>query len=92
MYRSGNAAWHPRCARADADCALCVYPLFAYIGVALPLGLYLTFPAGLGAKGMWMAFVIALVIPAILFHIRFNRQYKKLKIKNYELKIENNEE
>lgn len=66
--------------------------LFAYIGVALPLGLYLTFPAGLGAKGMWMAFVIALVIPAILFHIRFNRQYKKLKIKNYELKIENNEE
>ena len=66
--------------------------LFAYIGVALPVGLYLTFPAGLGAKGMWMAFVIALVIPAILFHIRFNRQYKKLKIKNYELKIENNEE
>ena len=58
--------------------------LFAYIGVALPLGLYLTFPADLGAKGMWMAFVIALVIPAILFHIRFNRQYKKLKIKNYE--------
>jgi MATE family multidrug resistance protein len=53
--------------------------LFAYIGVALPLGLWLTFPAGLGAKGMWMAFVIALAIPAVLFHIRFNRQLKRLK-------------
>ena len=52
--------------------------LFAYIGVALPLGIYLTFPAGLGASGMWIAFVIALAIPAVLFHIRFNRQYKKL--------------
>ena len=53
--------------------------LFSYIGVALPLGLYLTFPAGLGAKGMWIAFVIALAIPAVLFHIRFNRQLKRLK-------------
>ena len=53
--------------------------LFAYIGIALPLGIYLTFPAGLGAKGMWLAFVIALAIPAVLFHIRFNRQLKRLK-------------
>ena len=53
--------------------------LFAYIGVALPLGLYLTFPAGLGAKGMWMAFVVALAIPAVLYPIRFNRQLKRLK-------------
>ena len=52
--------------------------LFSYIGVALPLGLWLTFPAGLGVKGMWIAFVIALAIPAALFHIRFNRQYKKM--------------
>ena len=53
--------------------------LFAYIGVALPLGLYLTFPAGLGAKGMWMAFVVALAIPAVLYPIRFNRQLQRLK-------------
>jgi len=52
--------------------------LFAYIGVALPLGLLLTFPLGLGAKGMWIAFVIALAIPAVLFHIRFNRQMNKM--------------
>jgi len=53
--------------------------LFAYIGVALPLGLYLTFPLGLGAKGMWIAFVVALAIPAVLFHIRFNRQLNKIQ-------------
>ncbi len=53
--------------------------VFAYIGVALPLGVVLTFPAGLGPEGMWIAFVIALAIPAILFHIRFNRQFKRLQ-------------
>lgn len=53
--------------------------MFAYIGVALPLGLALTFPMGLGAKGMWIAFVIALAIPAVLFHVRFHRQMKRLK-------------
>ena len=53
--------------------------LFAYICVALPLGLALTFPMGLGAKGMWIAFVIALAIPAVLFHVRFHRQMKRLK-------------
>lgn len=52
--------------------------LFSYIGVALPLGLVLTFRLGLGAKGMWLAFIIALAIPAVLFHIRFHRQLKIL--------------
>ena len=52
--------------------------LFSYIGVALPLGLALTFSLGLGAKGMWIAFVIALAIPAVLFHLRFHRQLKRL--------------
>lgn len=59
--------------------------LFAYIGVALPLGLYLTFPAGLGAKGMWIAFVIALAIPAVLYPIRFNKQLKRLKYEQQSL-------
>ncbi len=52
--------------------------LFAYIGVALPLGLALTFPVGWGAQGMWIAFVIALAIPAVLFHVRFHKQLKRL--------------
>ena len=53
--------------------------LFAYLLIALPLGLYLTFPLGLGAKGMWIAFVIALAIPAVLFHIRFHKQLKNIE-------------
>ncbi len=71
--------------------------LFAYIGVALPLGIYLTFyyplpfreglgvgSVGLGAKGMWIAFVIALAIPAVLFHVRFHNQMKRLKIHGFD--------
>lgn len=61
--------------------------LFAYIAVALPLGIVLTFPLGMGAKGMWLAFIIALAIPAVLYHIRFNRQLKQLeiqKLKKYD--------
>lgn len=53
--------------------------MIAYIGVALPLGLLLTFPVGWGAKGMWISFVIALAIPAVLYHIRFNKQLKRME-------------
>ena len=53
--------------------------LVAYIGIALPLGLVLTFPVGWGAQGMWIAFVIALAIPAVLFHVRFHKQIKQLE-------------
>ena len=58
--------------------------LFSYIGLALPLGIVLTFPAGLGAQGMWSAFVIALAIPAVLFHIRFHKQLKRIENNKYE--------
>ena len=53
--------------------------LIAYIGVALPLGLVLTFPLGLGAKGMWMAFILGLAIPAVCYHIRFHRQLARMQ-------------
>ena len=58
--------------------------LFSYIAIGLPLGLILAFPVGLGAEGMWLAFIVALAIPAILYHIRFNRQLKQLKYENEE--------
>ena len=57
---------------------------WAYIGVALPLGIILTFPVGLGAKGMWMAFVLGLAIPAVLYHIRFRKKLKEIEIKRHE--------
>ena len=76
--------------------------LFAYIAVGLPLGIYLTFyyplpfregpgVGFLGPQGLWLAFVIALAIPAVLFHIRFNRQLKRLKyeITNHKSQITN---
>ncbi len=70
--------------------------VFAYIGIALPLGIYLTFFApqisivnwqlsivndspGYGVQGMWAAFVIALAIPAVAFHIRFRRQLRHME-------------
>lgn len=53
--------------------------LFAYIAIGLPLGLYLTFSCHLGASGMWTAFIIALAIPAVLFHIRFAKQLKNIE-------------
>ena len=53
--------------------------MIAYLILGLPLGLVLTFTLELGAKGMWMAFVIALAIPAVLFHIRFHRQLKRIE-------------
>ena len=45
--------------------------VFTYVVIALPLGYLLMFPAGLGAVGMWISFVVALTIAAIAFHIRF---------------------
>lgn len=66
-------------------CAPMRIALFSYIGIALPLGLALTFPVGWGAQGMWIAFVIALAIPAVLFHIRFHKQLKRIAYnKTYE--------
>lgn len=53
--------------------------LIAYIAIGLPLGMILAFPVGLGAKGMWLAFVVALAIPAVLFHIRFHKQLKRIE-------------
>ena len=52
---------------------------FAYILVGLPLGLCLAFPLGLGAQGMWLAFIIALAIPAVLFPIRFKKQLTQIE-------------
>lgn len=56
-----------------------VIAAIAYIGIALPLGLVLTFPLGLGAKGMWLAFILGLAIPAVFYHVRFQRQMDRLE-------------
>lgn len=45
--------------------------VFTYVVIALPLGYVLMFPAGLGAVGMWISFVVALTLAAVAFHVRF---------------------
>lgn len=42
-----------------------------YVFIALPLGYVLMFPAGLGAVGMWISFLVALILAAVAFHLRF---------------------
>lgn len=42
-----------------------------YVVIALPLGYILMFPAGYGAVGMWVSFVLALTIAAVALHARF---------------------
>lgn len=56
-----------------------IYAFVAYIVVALPVGLYCMFPLGLGAEGIWVGFIAGLSMAAILFHLRFNRQIRKIE-------------
>lgn len=51
--------------------------VITYVIIALPLGYVLMFPAGLGAVGMWMSFVVALTIAAVAFHLRFRWLFRK---------------
>jgi MATE family multidrug resistance protein len=47
--------------------------LFAYWGVGMPLGWWLAFRHGLGARGMWMGLIAGLSVAAVLLLARFWR-------------------
>ena len=47
--------------------------LFAYWGVGMPIGWWLAFPHGLGARGMWMGLIAGLSMAALLLFARFWR-------------------
>ncbi|MEO7199359.1 MAG: MATE family efflux transporter [Dokdonella sp.] len=51
---------------------------FAYWGVGIPVGWWLAFPLGLGARGMWMGLIAGLTMSAILLTTRFWRQLDRL--------------
>lgn len=55
-----------------------IHAFVAYILVALPVGLVLMFPCGMGAPGMWIGFIVGLSLAAILFHARFHRLMNEL--------------
>ena len=45
--------------------------LFAYWGVGMPIGWWLAFAHGLGARGMWMGLIAGLSVAAVLLSRRF---------------------
>ena len=45
--------------------------LFAYWGVGMPVGWWLAFPHGMGARGMWMGLIAGLSVAALLLSRRF---------------------
>lgn len=47
--------------------------LFAYWGVGMPVGWWLAFHRGFGARGMWMGLVAGLSVAAVLLFTRFWR-------------------
>ncbi len=55
-----------------------VYATISYLIITLPLGYLLMFSAGLGVKGMWLSFIVALSLAAISFHTRFYRLTRRL--------------
>jgi MATE family multidrug resistance protein len=48
-----------------------VITTFAYWGVGMPVGWWLAFPHGLGARGMWMGLIAGLSMDAALLSWRF---------------------
>ncbi|GAA0725022.1 MATE family efflux transporter [Dokdonella soli] len=48
-----------------------VITTFAYWGVGMPVGWWLAFPHGLGARGMWMGLIAGLSMAAVLLSRRF---------------------
>lgn len=61
-----------------------IYAFISYVVIALPLGYLLMFPCGLGVRGMWVSFIVALSLAAILFHIRFSRLEKRIYTENHK--------
>jgi multidrug resistance protein, MATE family len=57
--------------------------MFAYWGVALPLGYFLGFSLKLDAIGVWIGLLAGLTISAILLTIRFYHLIKKMKKVDY---------
>jgi MATE family multidrug resistance protein len=53
--------------------------LFAYTVVCISIGLFLAFPMGLGAVGIWIGFVVGLSLAAVCLHIRFRVRFRKLE-------------
>lgn len=56
-----------------------IYAFVAYIIVSFPVALFCMYVLQLGAVGMWIGFIIALSLAAILFHARFRRKMHQME-------------
>ena len=56
-----------------------VIAVISYTIICISVGLTLAFPMGMGAEGIWIGFVIGLSTAAVCLHLRFHKQFKKLK-------------
>lgn len=52
--------------------------MLSYTVVCISIGLFLAFPMGMGAVGIWIGFVVGLSVAAICLHIRFNWKFRQL--------------
>ena len=59
-----------------------VIAMFSYSIVCISIGLFLAFPIGMGAVGIWIGFVVGLSVAAICLHTRFRIKYRELLAKN----------
>ena len=50
-----------------------VITLFAYWIIGMPIGWWLTFHQGMGARGMWMGLIAGLSVAAVMLFVRFWR-------------------
>ena len=55
-----------------------IIAMFSYTIVCLSIGLFLAFPMGMGAVGIWIGFVVGLSVAAICLHTRFRIKYREL--------------
>ena len=60
-----------------------VIAMFSYSIVCISIGLFLAFPIGMGAVGIWIGFVVGLSVAAICLHTRFRIKYRELLAKNH---------
>jgi multidrug resistance protein, MATE family len=51
--------------------------LFAYWLIGMPVGWWLAFHAGLGARGIWMGLIAGLTMAAVLLFARFWRSSRR---------------
>ena len=71
--------------RGLKDVKVTMYVAFlSYLVINLPLGYIMAFVVGLGAPGVWMGFIGGLSVAAILFRIRYVRDFQKIERNGFD--------